>query len=132
MKKIAFRSAFVVLVLVIIQSVVFAQNDTQKKDEKIRRFEIGGQGTIMFEGDFDPSDVVFSKAGLFDGVCKESRYESGFGGRFTVNLNRNLSVEAEYNFIPGLKTIKERFAAGLPLRYPYVQLPSTSICYILN
>lgn len=119
MKNLKFRLILVGLFLITTQAAVVAQDATQKNLEKIRRFEIGGQGTMMFEGDFDPSDVVFSRAGLLDGVRKEYRYESGFGGRFTVNLNRNLSVESEYNFIPGLKTVKELFAAGLPLRYPY-------------
>lgn len=119
MKKIKFFLIFVIVVFVSFQAVVSAQDNSHKTDEKLWRFEIGGQGTIMFEGDFDPQDVVFSRAGLPDGVRKESRYESGFGGRFTVNLNRKLSVEAEYNFIPGLRTNKERFAAGLPLKFPY-------------
>lgn len=118
MKNLKFRLILVGLFLITIQAAVVAQDAAQTKLEKIRRFEIGGQGTMMFEGDFDPSDVVFSRAGLLDRVGKDFRYESGFGGRFTVNLNRNLSVESEYNFIPGLKTNKERFAAGLPLRFP--------------
>lgn len=90
----------------------------EPSDRKIPKFEIGGHGTIMFQGgDIEVSDVVFRRAGFNDRVTVDKRYESGFGGRFTFNVNRNLALESELNFTPSTKTFDEIIRGGsIPTR----------------
>ncbi|MBX3267696.1 MAG: hypothetical protein KF831_13430 [Acidobacteria bacterium] len=103
-------------------SLVVSAQETVSGDEpsdrKIPKFEIGGHGTIMFQGgDIEPSDIVFLRAGFPDRVTVDKRYESGFGGRFTFNVNRNLALESELNFTPSTKTFDEIIRGGsIPTR----------------
>lgn len=66
--------ALVALIFLTAAQHVCAQDDTPK-------FEIGAQYTALRFGELDITD-------------------SGFGGRFTYNINRNIAVEAEGNFFP--------------------------------
>lgn len=88
-------------------------NSDESSDRKIRKFEVGVHGTIMFQGgDIEPSDIVFLRAGFNDRVTIDKRYESGFGGRFTFNVNRNLAFESEINFTPSTRTFDEIIRGG--------------------
>lgn len=114
-------SALVALLIVTISLAASAQQSAPAddgSDEKFRRFEIGGHGTIVFQGgDIEPSDIVFLRAGFPDRVTVDKRYESGFGGRFTFNVNRNLALESELNFTPSTKTFDEIIRGGsIPTR----------------
>jgi hypothetical protein len=62
---------------------------TAQSDE--RKFEVGGQYSFM--------SLATAKSG--SPVVDTDRFnESGFGGRFGYNINRNVTVEAEANFFP--------------------------------
>lgn len=80
---------------------------------KTRPFEIGGHFTIMFQQDYEVSDVVFKEIGFNERVTINNRYESGFGGRVTYNINNNLAVEGEVNFTPSTRTVNELGRAGI-------------------
>ena len=115
------NSFLLVMLTIFVPFVISAQeispaDDTT--DSKVRRFEIGGHGTIMFQGgDIEPSDIVFLRAGFNDRVTVDKRYESGFGGRFTFNVTRNLALESELNFTPSTKTFDEIIRGGsIPTR----------------
>lgn len=110
-------SALVALLIATISLAASAQESAPAddgSDEKFRRFEIGGHGTIMFQGgDIEVSDVVFRRAGFNDRITVDKRYESGFGGRFTFNVNKNLALESELNFTPSIRTFTELIRAGI-------------------
>ncbi len=114
--------SFLLVMLTIFVPFVFSAQEISPAydttDSKVRRFEIGGHGKIMFQGgDIEPSDIVFLRAGFNDRVTVDKRYESGFGGRFTFNVNRNLALESELNFTPSTKTFDEIIRGGsIPTR----------------
>ncbi len=91
---------------------VTAEAESQTNETKLRKFEVGGQVTIMFQDDFEPLDVVLINNGFPESAYIDHRYESGFGGRFTYNINRNLAIETELNFIPGTPTAQEIIQTG--------------------
>ncbi|MCZ2391091.1 MAG: porin family protein [Acidobacteria bacterium] len=95
------------------------RSDSKERDgDKLKRFEVGVHGTIMFQSDFEAADVVYHRAGFDSAVIDDPRYESGFGGRFTYNINRNLAVETEVNYTPSTKTITELAWAGESTNVP--------------
>jgi len=67
----------------------------------------------MFQGDFNVSNEVFIASGMPFTPFVDERYESGIGGRFTVNINRYLAVESEVNFTPSTPTHNELLWAGI-------------------
>jgi len=95
------------------------REDTTNHRRELKRFEVGVHGTIMFQSDFEAADVVYHRAGFDYAVINDRRYESGFGGRFTYNINRNLAVEAEVNYTPGTRTLSELFMAGESTNVPF-------------
>jgi len=106
------------LLLTILGPFVVSAQETasgdERTDRKIPKFEIGGHGTIMFQGgDIEPSDIVFLRAGFNDRVTVDKRYESGFGGRFTFNVTESLALESELNFTPSTRTINELIRSGI-------------------
>jgi hypothetical protein len=105
------------MLTIFVQFVVSAQETAsgdEQTDRKIPKFEIGGHGTIMFQGgDIEPSDIVFLRAGFNDRVTVDKRYESGFGGRFTFNVTESLALESEFNFTPSTRTINELIRSGI-------------------
>jgi hypothetical protein len=72
--------------LMLLSMIAFAQSDTP-------RLEIGGHFTALRLGRFDTTDP-------------------GVGGRVTFNLNDNLALEGEYNFLPRVKGIPSIFENG--------------------
>ena len=56
------------------------QSTNSKSPSELKRFELGGHYTVMFQDDFEPSDVVFERFGFTDRPIIDRRYESGFGG----------------------------------------------------
>lgn len=91
--------------------------DQAEKKSKLRRFEVGVHGTIMFQGDFNVAVPAFRETGVDYTPFIDERYESGIGGRFTFNITKNLAVESELNFTPSTPTINELLQAGItPIR----------------
>lgn len=103
--------------------------DQAEKKSKLRRFEVGIHGTIMFQSDFEVADVVFHRAGLDSAVIDDPRYESGIGGRFTYNINRQLAVETEVNYTPSTKTRRELFQAGQSTNVPFSGGEKTQVLF---
>ena len=83
-------------------------------ETKLKRFEVGGHFTIMFQDDFNPANVTFRQFGFNDSAQNVRRYESGFGGRFTYNINKRLAVEGEVNFTPSIATLNDRLSNSEP------------------
>lgn len=108
----------VILVFVVFQTLMLSQSVLSQNQSgdlsngEVKKFEVGGHFTVMFQDDFNPADITFKRFGFNEAVITDRRYESGFGGRFTYNINRNLAVEGEVNFIPSIATINERAKNG--------------------
>jgi len=108
---------------------VKADVEPQTDDIRLRRFEVGGHVTIMFQDDFEPLDVVLIKNGFPDAAFIDRRYETGFGGRFTYNINRNLAIETEINFTPSTKTAQELAEAGIGRTGPFSGGEKTQVLF---
>ena len=103
--------------------------DQAEKKSKLRRFEVGIHGTIMFQSDFEAADVVYHRAGFDYAVINDRRYESGIGGRLTYNINRQLAVETEVNYTPGTKTLTELAQAGQSTNVPFSGGEKTQVLF---
>jgi len=100
-----------------------------KNSTELKRFEVGIHGTIMFQSDFEAADVVYHRAGFDYAVINDRRYESGIGGRFTYNINRQLAVETEVNYTPGTKTLTELAQAGQSTNVPFSGGEKTQVLF---
>lgn len=69
-------------VVFVCASTVFAQNNqtTTVDENDVPRYEVGAQ---------------------FASLNRDGDNRNGFGGRFTVNINRSFALETEGNFFPG-------------------------------
>ncbi|MBC7796253.1 MAG: hypothetical protein H7Z37_05240 [Pyrinomonadaceae bacterium] len=76
------KRLILLVVVFVCASTVFAQNNqtTTVDDNDVPRYEIGAQ---------------------FASLNSDGDNRNGFGGRFTVNINRNIALETEGNFFPG-------------------------------
>jgi hypothetical protein len=81
----------------------------------LKRFEIGGQFTFLHRTDADP---VFEILRREPGTSPDSQpakiSESGFGGRFGINVTKNIGLEVEANLFPEDKQRESRI--GVPVR----------------
>lgn len=101
----------------------------EKEEESFKKFEVGGQVTIMFQDDFEPQDVVLIDNGFSDAAYIDRRYETGFGGRFTYNINKNLAIETELNFTPSTRTAQELAEAGIGRTGPFSGGEKTQVLF---
>lgn len=85
---------------------------TPESRKKFRRFEVGVQSTLMIQSDFDIARVVFSRAGLSENDYSSSRWDTGIGARFTYNITRRFSLEAEVNYMPSSPTLQDLIDGG--------------------
>ena len=90
MKNASLSSIIAVLTVLLFMSVGAAAQ------ESVRRFEIGGQFSLLSRK--KPTPVFSSPTIVPDDFDHETR--AGFGGRFSYNLTDYLAVEAEGNFFP--------------------------------
>lgn len=102
----------IVLVVCCLNHMASSQSNETSGGGELKKFEVGGHFTIMFQDDFDPKNPVFKQFGFRESITVNRRYESGFGGRFTFNINRALAVEGEINFTPSIATLNERSRNG--------------------
>lgn len=81
----------------------------------LKKFEIGGQFTILRRVDANPAQEIFRRF-VFPSFTENpaTLSELGLGGRFTYNLTKYLSIEAEANFFPDDK--RSDFIIGVPVR----------------
>lgn len=103
----------VIIILFISNQSSWSQSTNSSEETELKKYEVGGHFTIMFQDDFETSDVIFKRLGFNERVIIDKRYESGFGGRFTYNINRNLAIEGEVNFTPSTRTRRELALAGV-------------------
>lgn len=102
MKKNNFVVFYGIILAILLSSSVLSQSVDNSNESKIKRFEIGGQFTILRRKDADTTREAFRQ--FFDTTntpeIAEKITELGFGGRFTYNFTKNIAVEAEANFFP--------------------------------
>jgi len=93
----------VVTTALLLSSFLFSQT-ADTNESKIRKYEIGGQVTVLrqksYQDDALVFDIDFSPAPNYMRLADDHQTEYGFGGRFTYNFNRNIALEAEANFFP--------------------------------
>ena len=93
------NSISIVLVVILLNLTIWAQTSDSSSDSKIKRFEVGGQFTILRRSDANTDVEVFSLNGFGSRNYKSSKLnELGLGGRFTFNFTKNIAVESEANF----------------------------------
>lgn len=107
--------ALSVLSMLILNLLVSAQSADDSNESKIKKFEIGGQFTILRRSDADVTAEVFSLNGFGSRNYRSAKLnELGIGGRFTFNFSKNIAVESEVNFFRKIE--KPPFVAGVGQR----------------
>lgn len=105
------------IALIIINLPISAQTLTD--DSKVKRFEVGGQFTILRRSDADTTAEVFSLNGFGSRNYISSKLnELGFGGRFTFNFTKNIAVESEANFFRKLENPPPVIGVGRRVSQP--------------
>ena len=96
--------ALSIVLLLILNLMVSAQSADDSDESKIKKYEIGGQLTVLRQKSYQENsqvfDVVFDVGENYQIPADTHQTEYGFGGRFTYNFNKNVAVEAEANFFP--------------------------------
>lgn len=105
---------FLVLGIIFIAFSTYAgRSQTSDNETKLKRFEIGGQFTVLRRTDANTSLEIYRRSGAFTGN-PGTITELGLGGRLTFNFTKNIAVEAEANFFPEDKRANP--VTGVPLR----------------
>lgn len=95
--KQVFYLMFVATVLMILAENVSTQEN--KGDEKINKFEVGGQFTSIRFNDFDTDKIYRRRNGFIPSNTPHLKQtDFGLGGRFTYNVNKKFALEVEGNF----------------------------------
>ncbi len=101
--------AFSVISIIILNLMVLAQSSEDSDNLKVKRFEIGGQVTVLrqksYQDDSQVFDIIYpvvvgTSGFRYQPLADSHQTEFGFGGRFTYNFNKNVAVEAEANYFP--------------------------------
>ena len=109
---------FAIVLILAINSPLFAQTNNNQADNEIKRFEVSGQVSGLLVNRQDASDEVFRQFGFPENAVNERFLDIGVGGRFSYNINRNLAVESEVNYFPSRPTADDLGLAGLPIIGP--------------
>lgn len=84
--------------------MISAQSADDSDESKIKKYEIGGQLTVLRQKSYQDNsqvfDVVYNDGFRYKPLADSHQTEYGFGGRFTYNFNKNVAVEAEANYFP--------------------------------
>jgi hypothetical protein len=103
--------------ILVISSNVFvrSQSTDEIRGEKLKRFEIGGQFSILRRTDMDAPEELFRRVrGRIPSDYPVTLTELGFGARVNYNFTKNVAVEAEANFFPQDK--RPNYVIGVPIR----------------
>lgn len=96
--------ALSIISLLVLNLMVVAQSPDDSDESRIKKYEIGGQLTVLkqksYQEDSQVFDIVFPIGPNYRIPADTHQTEYGFGGRFTYNFNKNVAVEAEANFFP--------------------------------
>lgn len=80
----------------------------------LEKYEIGGQFTLLRRKDASTVAETFRRFGFPSTADNPpSLTELGLGARFTYNISKTMSVEAEFNFFPSNK--RSEFIIGVPV-----------------
>ena len=94
---------FTFLIFLAFQLTVFAQTTNNSETNKVKKYEIGGQVTVLRQRSYEDDALVFDidfGVDSFTPLADNHQTELGLGGRFTYNFNRNIAVEVEGNYFP--------------------------------
>ena len=100
------------LTTILLSLTVWSQTTANSDDEEFRKYEIGGQFTVLRRKDTDTTRESFRQFFMTTNTPEiaEKITELGLGGRFTYNFTKNIAVEAEANFFPvDKKTVRIDF-----------------------
>lgn len=106
------KSLPILLNIVTLMTLIAAEVRPQNSAEsEFKRFEFGGQFTLLRRSDADTISETFSLNGFGSRHYNTTNLnELGLGGRVTFNLTKNIAVESEANFFRGIEP-----AATFPL-----------------
>jgi len=99
MKKKQYSYLFIVFLLLILCQPAHSQESFDNNSETTKKFEIGGQFTILRRSDPNTAEEVFRRTGFIN-VKPLNQTDLGIGLRFGYNFNRNFAIESEANYFP--------------------------------
>ncbi len=98
---------------------VFGQTDDDSNETELKRFEVGGQFTVLRRSDADVVSEIFSRNGFGSRNYKsEILNETGFGARIGFNFTKNIAVEAEGNFFRRIEREPQISGVGVRVDEP--------------
>jgi len=114
------NSLKIVLTIIFLSLTIWSQTSDNSDNEELKKYEIGGQFTILRRKDADTVREAFRQ--FFDTTntpeIAEIITEPGFGGRFTYNFTKNIAIEAEANFFSVDKKSMPVVGMPIPVREP--------------
>jgi hypothetical protein len=115
-RRLLFIALSVILTTILLDLTVWAQNSSNSNNSEVKKYEIGGQFTILRRKDANTVRELFRQFFMTTNTPEiaDKITELGFGGRFTYNFTKNIAVEAEANFFPDDK--KSMRVSGMPIR----------------
>ncbi len=93
----------IILLFISLNSLALAQISEDSDIEKIKKYEIGGQTTVIRQRSYEDDALIFDidfGVDSFIPLADNHQTEFGLGGRFTYNFNRNVGIEVEANYFP--------------------------------
>ncbi len=88
-----FNSLSIILTAILLNLTIWAQTSDDSDESKVKRFEVGGQFTLLRRSDANTVSEAFSLNGFGSRNYKSSKLnELGFGGRFTFNFTKNIAI----------------------------------------
>lgn len=98
---------------------VFGQSDSDSTETELRRFEVGGQFTVLRRSDADVVSEIFSQNGFGSPNYKsEILNEIGVGARVGFNFTKNIAVEAEGDFFRRIEREPSIIGVGIRVDEP--------------
>ncbi len=109
----------VILTAILLNLTIGAQTSGNSGDSEVKRFEVGGQFTILRRSDVNTAIEVFSLNGFGSRNYRSSKLnEIGLGGRFTFNFTKNIAVESEANFFRKIERPPDVIGVGRTIDQP--------------
>lgn len=104
--------------LAILVLLLLAVTTTTAQSENPPRYEMSAQFTSLTiqEPDVTPIFTMLNNGvggiPIFFGINPDPRTEPGFGGRFTINLNQDVALEAQADFFPNDNGARTYYTGG--------------------
>jgi len=114
-----FNFLSLIITTILLSLTVWAQTSDSSDESNVKRFEVGGQFTILRRSDADTVSEIFSLNGFGSRNYKSSKLnELGLGGRFTFNFTKNIAVESEANFFRKIESPPPVIGVGRTIDQP--------------